>query len=564
MRILTTEEVRQAEHEAINRPQMSSLILRHRAGHAVNQFCVAHFNFRSVCVVCGKGNNGAVGLAAAENLRKIAAETYVIILAQEASELSADAAAMCSRLNLQPVWVADESDFDTEAVKEALGADLIVDAIIGKGLKPPLKGLAVKAVEAINDSFGTIVSVDVPTGVDADSKTPAHKSGDDVVFAHGIISFVAPKPAHVFGELTSGPIAVSEIGVPPVLVPHSTGLGVITGQEVGITFPLRLPEAHQSQFGDVLVIAGSLGQAGAAGLAGMAALRTGASSVTVACPKSIQAMVAGVAPELMTQGLKETEEGTIAMEASDQLGCLMAGKDAVVLGPGLSRNPETARLARELVARCRQPMVLDSDGLNAFEGHYLELKRQGDAAPFCVLTPDLEQAARLTGGSTSDIHANRREVARRISSETSSCVVLKGWRTVVAGLSGETWLNLTGNSSLAKASSPNVLSGMIGAALTRHAGSRLPAGGRSSFSKSNSQTKGAEEERLQGNPGKASAFIKDVNVAAAVYLYGLAADIVREVLHENTVLATDVLDNLSDAFRECDLQRDRGLFYLRK
>ena len=233
MRILTTEEVLQAEREAINRAEMSSLILTHRSGHAATQFCLAHFNFQSVCVVCGKGNNGEVGLVAADDLSKIAAHTSVIILAKETGELSADAAAMCSRLNLEPIWIADESDFDTEAVKVALGADLIIDAIVDRGFKPPLTGVAVKAVEAINDAFGTIVSVDVPSGVNADSMSPAHESGDDVVFAHGIITFIAPKPAHVFGELTSGPIAVSEIGVQPVLVPNSTGLGVITGQEIG-------------------------------------------------------------------------------------------------------------------------------------------------------------------------------------------------------------------------------------------------------------------------------------------------------------------------------------------
>jgi hydroxyethylthiazole kinase-like uncharacterized protein yjeF len=558
MRILTTEEVLQAEREAINRAGMSSLILTHRSGHAVTQFCLAHFNFQSVCVVCGKGSNGEVGLVAAENLSKIAAHTIVIILAKEVGELSADATAMCSRLNLQPIWIADESGFDTEAVKEAFGADLIIDAIADRVVKPPLTGVAAKAVEAINDAFGTIVSVDVPSGVDADSMSPAHESGDDVVFAHGIITFVAPKLAHVFGELTAGPIAVSELGVQPVLVPSSTGLGVITGQEVGITFPPRLPDAHKGQFGHVLVIAGSLGKAGAAGLAGMAALRTGAGLVTVACPKSIQGTVASFAPEMMTEGLKETEDGTIAMEASDQLESLMVGKDVIVLGPGLSCNPETTSLVRQLVARCRQPLVLDSDGLNAFEDHYNELKRHGDAAPFRVLTLDPEEATRLTGGSTSDILADRWELARRFSNETGSCVVLKGWRTVVAGVSGETWLNMTGNSALAKAGSGNVLSGMIGAALARN---QLPMAEKASASELDSIEKGVEE---QGNSGKASAFLNDIKVAAVVYLHGLTADIVRDTLHENTVLATDLLEGFAEAFRGVDLQMDRSLFYLQK
>lgn len=561
MRILTTEEVLQAEREAINRAEMSSLILTHRSGHAVTQFCLAHFNFQSVCVVCGKGSNGEVGLVAAENLSKIAAHTFVIILAKEAGELSADAAAMCSRLNLQAIWIADETDFDTEAVKVALGADLIVDAIVDRGFKPPLTGVAVKAVEAINDAFGTIVSVDVPSGVDADSMSPAHESGNDVVFAHGIITFIAPKPAHVFGELTAGPIAVSELGVQPVLVPNSTGLGVITGQEVGITFPPRLPDAHKGQFGHVLVIAGSLGKAGAAGLAGIAALRTGAGLVTVACPKSIQGTVASFAPELMTEGLNETVEGTIAMEASDQLEWLIAERDVIVLGPGLSCNSETTSLVRRIVERCRQPLVLDTDGLNAFEGHYDQLKRHGDAVPFRVLAPRPGQAARLTGGSASDIQTEGREIARRLSNETGSCVVLQGWRTVVAGVSGETWINMTGNSALAKVGSDNVLSGMIAAALARHAGSQLPMAERPSASELDSKEEDAEE---QGNSGIASAFLNDIKVAAAVYLHGLTADIVRDTLHENTVLATDLLEGLAEAFRGVDLQMDRGLFYLQK
>jgi len=190
--------------------------------------------------------------------------------------------------------------------------------------------------------------------------------------------------------------------------------------------------------------------------------------------------------------------------------------------------------------------VLDADGLNAFEGHYDELKRSGEGAPFRVLTPHSGEAARLLGVSTNDIQADRLEKARRISSETGSCVALKGWRTVVAGASGETWLNMTGNSALAKAGSGDVLSGMIAAALARH------------------RVNPAEDHHLPGNSGQASAFLNDINVAAAAYLHGLAADIVRDILHENTVLATDLLENLTEAFRDCDLQMDRSLFYLRK
>jgi ADP-dependent NAD(P)H-hydrate dehydratase / NAD(P)H-hydrate epimerase len=576
VRLLTSDEVRHAEREAIRRPGMSTLVLMQRAGTAVAQFCLAQFKFNSVCVICGKGNNGGDGMVAAEALRPVAGKVSVIILAQDANGLSADAAAMCARLNLQPIWIADPAAFDSDAVREALAADLIVDAVVGTGFKPPLHGLPKRAVDAMNDAFGAVVSVDLPSGVDADISRPAHESSADMVFAHGIITFIAPKPAHVFGELTAGPIAVSEIGVQPVLVPNQTGLSGITGQEVGIAFPPRPRDANKGLFGHVMVIAGSLGKAGAAGLAGIAALRTGAGLVTVACPKSIQATVASFAPELMTEGLPETDDGSIAMEAAGKVEQLLAGKNAVVLGPGLSRNSDTAEFVRRLVARCPLPLVLDADGLNAFDGHYSELKPLGEAPSFRVLTPHPGEAARLLGVSIKEIQADRLEMAKRLSRETGSCVVLKGSRTIVAGLSDETWINMTGNPALAKGGTGDVLSGMVGAALARRAtglktqtsaGTTAAEGSHAAMetgSQTRARIKEYQERRLKLNSAQTAAFLNDVRVAAAVHLHGLAADLARDRLHENTVLATDVPQQLSTALRECELEVDQGLFYLQK
>lgn len=560
MRILTRQEVVAAEGEATSRPEVSTLVLMRRAGYAAAQFCRANFKFRSVCVVCGRGNNGGDGLVAAEALAGTA-EVQVVILAGDAGQLSPDAAAMCSRLGFDPLWAPDEAALASDAVREALAADLIIDAIVGTGFKPPLKGLARKAVEAINDSFGTVVAMDLPSGVDADSTTPLHENNADVVFAHGIVTFIAPKPAHVFGELTSGPIAVSEIGVSPGVLENKTGLEVITGQEVGITFPPRRREAHKGEFGHVLVIAGSLGKAGAAGLAGMAALRTGAGLVTVACPRSIQATVAGFAPEVMTEGLPETDEGTIAISAGSKAQTLFHGKDAIVLGPGLSQNPQTAEFVRHLVASSPLPLVLDADGLNAFDGHYEQLKPRGHAAPFRVLTPHPGEAARLLGASIAQIQADRLATARRMARETGSCVVLKGSRTVVAGVSGETWINMSGNPALAKGGSGDVLSGIIGAALARQGSVPLRPPMQNNTA---SGARGNTNEHLTHKSAGASAFLDDVRVAAGVHLHGLAADLARDALHENTVLATDLFHAMHEAFHDFDLQAERGLFYLQK
>jgi NAD(P)H-hydrate epimerase len=346
-----------------------------------------------------------------------------------------------------------------------------------------------------------------------------------------VVTFIAPSPAHVFTELTTGPIAVTEVGVQPALTANKTEWSVSTGQEVCVAFPPRRDDSHKGDFGHVLVIGGSLGKAGAAALAGLAALRTGAGLVTVACPKSVQAMVGAFAPELMVEGLAETDEGTISTAADARVDALLAGKDLIVLGPGLSTNQNTAQFARDLVARCNLPLVLDADGLNAFSGHFAALASAGDR--FRVLTPHPAEAARLLQLSAADVQADRPAMARRIARETGACVVLKGWRTIIAGASGETWINMTGGPALAKGGSGDVLSGIIGAAVARHA-------------------------------GKSSALLNDVSVAAAVYLHGLAGDLARDLLHENTVLASDLLETLAEAFRDCDQQVDRGLFYLHK
>jgi NAD(P)H-hydrate epimerase len=525
MRILTTDEIKAAEREAIARPGGSTLVLMQAAGYAVAEFCLANFKFRSVCVVCGKGNNGGDGLVAAEALRSRGHDVAVIILAKDISELSPDAAAMCSRLNLEPIWIAEESSLDAEPAQKALRTDLVLDAIVGTGFKPPLRGLARKAVEAINSASGIVVAVDLPSGINADDTAPRHDEAE-AVCADGIVTFIAPKPAHVFGELTSGQIAVSEIGVSPAMTANKTNLQVITGQEVGLAFPPRANDAHKGEFGHMLVIAGSVGKAGAAALAGMAALHTGAGLVTVACPRSVQATVAGFAPELMTEALEETGDGTISLRAERRVDQLLTGKDTVVLGPGLSTNSETVEFVRRLVTRCPAPLVLDADGLNAFDGHYAELR--SSAAPFRVLTPHPGEAARLLGVSTKDIQGDRLEVAQRMARETGWCTVLKGARTVVAGAAGETWINMSGNPALAKGGSGDVLSGMIGAALAR---------------------------KLQQ---------KQASVAATVHLHGLAGDIARDALHENTVLARDVMKSLGQAFRECETQAEQGLFYLQK
>jgi ADP-dependent NAD(P)H-hydrate dehydratase / NAD(P)H-hydrate epimerase len=530
MRVLTCDESSRIEHDTASRADTPASLIIQRAGYTVAQFCLAHFKFRSVCVVCGAGGNGADGLMAAQVLSGIAEHVFTIVLAKDASDLSPEMAAICETLASEPTWISDETGFDDEPIQQALEADLIIDAVTGTGFKLPLEGISSKAVEAINRASGIVVSVGVPSGVDADSSVPVHEGSNEVVFAHGVIAFIAPNPAHVFGKLTAGPVAVSELGAQPGLVSHETGLSVVTAQEVRITFPPRPEEAHKGEFGHVLVIGGALDQAGGAGLAGIAALRTGAGLVTIACPRSSQPTIAGFAPELMTEGLAETETGMISHSARDQIIQLLAKADGVVLGPDSARDGEVAEFAWWLLRNCQSPLVLRAG--------VVDLLRDGadsKAAPsqLRVIILDLEEAAAFLDIRLDELQNNRLDAARRMARQTDSCIVLKGPSTIIAGRSGDTWISMTGNSALAKNGSDEALCGIIAAALARHFSDRSP-------------------------------LLRELDVASAVYLHGLAGDLARDLFHENTLLATDLLETLSDAFRDCELQSDRGLFYLRK
>jgi NAD(P)H-hydrate epimerase len=201
-----------------------------------------------------------------------------------------------------------------------------------------------------------------------------------------------------------------------------------------------------------------------------------------------------------------------------------------VLGPDTPGDGETAEFTQWLIANCAAPLALHGVGLHDMSANRAE---KSGAERLRVIVLDAEAAAAFLGVQVDGLQTDRVDAARRIASQTNSCVVLQGFRTIVAGSSGETWISMTGNSALAKNGFDDALCGIIAAALARHSSER-------------------------------SAFLRELDVASAVYLHGLAGDLARDLFHENTLLATDLLETLSDAFRDCELQSDRGLFYLRK
>jgi hydroxyethylthiazole kinase-like uncharacterized protein yjeF len=568
MKIVTAEEMRTIDRATTEKYGIPSLTLMENAGAAVADFALKHFDFESVCAICGKGNNGGDGFVAARKLHEAGKKVSVIILAANDEALRGDAAEMFKKLPVNPFWIAEETDFEKAEIKQSLGSELIVDAILGTGFKPPIEGLARKAVDVINTCRSAVLSVDIPSGAYSDSFLPGKAQGL-MAQSDGVITFTAPKPVHVFGQVTQGPIAVASIGSPRdlLLEAKQLNLEVTVVQYLNILFGRREPDVHKGDFGHVLIIGGSLGKAGAAAMAGMAALHSGAGLVTVACPTSIQPIVASFAPEIMTEAMAETEAGTVALLALDGIEKLVQKKDAVVLGPGLSRHEETDELIHQLLPKLAETrLVVDADGLNAFAECPDKLRSEG----LLILTPHPGEMARLTGEPIAEGHKARIELARKVAKQHQAIVVLKGHRTVTASPGGTVWINMSGNPGMAKGGSGDVLSGIIATSQTQ-----MQSGfGMRTSPEQAKRTQELMRRRDQGDTeaqreleemGRDSAFyMLTMFTASAVYLHGLAGDVARELFGETSMVATNIIECIGEALNIARKSLNDELLYLQR
>jgi ADP-dependent NAD(P)H-hydrate dehydratase / NAD(P)H-hydrate epimerase len=569
MKIVTAAEMREIDRLTTEQYGIPSLTLMENAGTAVAEFAQKHFDFQAVCVVCGKGNNGGDGFVAARKLHEAGKKVAVIVLAKSGDDLRFDAAAMFQKLPITPLWVSEEEQFMQAEVQEALKAELIVDAILGTGFKPPIQGIGRKAVEAINGCSGQVLAVDLPSGAYSDSFLKASDQGS-MARSDAIITFTAAKAVHAFGSTTDGPIAVSSIGSPDglILEAEALNLEVYSPAYLNVVFSPRPVEAHKGDFGHVLVVGGSIGKAGAAAMAGIAALRSGAGLVTVASPRSVQPTIASFAPELMTEPLPETAEGTLSGEALERIESLATKKDAVVLGPGLSRHEETDKLIRTLVAKLKETkLVIDADGLNAFAGHTNQLRSDS----LLILTPHPGELARLTGTAVDAIENDRLRIGRETARKLDAILVLKGHRTLTASPSGHLWVNVSGNPGMAKGGSGDVLSGIIAATLNQTQGgfwwrvSLKRAARMQELMRLREQGDAAASRDLEQINRYNTSDMFAFYVATGVCLHGIAGDIARDLYGEQSMLARDITDSIGEAIAAAkDLSRDDRFRYLQR
>jgi hydroxyethylthiazole kinase-like uncharacterized protein yjeF len=510
MKITTADEMREIDRITTQRFGVPSLTLMENAGSAVAQFVLVHYaSANRIVVVCGKGNNGGDGFVTARKLHR-AGRVVEVLLLGSILELRGDALAMFERLPVRPVVLQTAQELQAESARSLANCDLVVDAVLGTGFHPPVQGLYADAIAAMNHSGKRVVAVDIPSGADADSMSP--QSGDGIARADAIVTFTAPRPAHVFGELTRGSIIVAPIGSPPEAIVSKLGLEVTTARDFDALLAPRPVDSNKGMYGHVLVVGGSLGKSGAAAMAGMAALRAGAGLSTVATPERVLPNVADFAAELMTEPLPETKSGGIAKAAADtgRFEQLAKTMTVVAIGPGIGRDPETVQFVHAAVGQCKSPTVIDADGLNAFDG-YTELLDGKERQ--LVLTPHPGEMSRLVNLTVKQVQADRLGVARRFAQEHHLVLVLKGNRTIIALPDGTAWVNPTGNPGMATGGTGDILTGMTAGVIAQ-----MP---------------------------------KDVARAtvAAVYLHGLAGDVACEKMGEHSLVATDLLAGLPEAFR---------------
>ena len=509
MKVLTAAQMREVDRRTMEMG-IPGLVLMENAGSRVVEFLAETFGplgEHRIVILCGRGNNGGDGMVVARQLHtRVRPRALEVVLAGDPAELKGEAAENYRMLGVCgcPVQPA--------ITLEMRQATIVLDALLGTGLKGPATGRMLELIREINTGFpqAKVVAVDIPSGLDSD----APSSPGESVRADYTVTFTAPKVGQVLPPNCDrvGRLRVAPIGSPLELFEQDPEifLSLVEAKWFWELFAPRAPGKHKGDFGHVLVLAGSRGKTGAAAMTGLAALRSGAGLVTVASAESAIGVIASHGAELMTEPLPETEVGSISPRSFDpgRLASVMENKDVVALGPGLGTHPETVSFVRRVVEEARQPMVIDADGVNALAGW---------SKPFGpgprVLTPHPGEMARLTGKSTKQIQADRVGAARAFALERQDTLVLKGYRTLIAFADGAVWINPTGTPALATGGAGDILTGAIAGLLAQ-----FPA-----------------------QPSLA--------VAAAVYLHGLAGELGAAQFGEKALLATDLLRFFPEAMR---------------
>jgi ADP-dependent NAD(P)H-hydrate dehydratase / NAD(P)H-hydrate epimerase len=491
--LVTAAEMRALDRHTIETLGVPGALLMELAGAAVAREAGAlRAPGAAVWIYCGPGSNGGDGLVAARHLH-LRGVPVRVVAAGDPAAWRGDAADNARRLAALGVPVHRD-----DAAPPAGAA--VVDAVFGTGLARAVEGPPAAAIRRMRAARPAcrVLAVDLPSGLDADSGQPH----GDAVAADVTVTIGLPKLGLALepGRSLAGRVVVARVGIADASPEVAPAAELWMRAAAARRRPERPADGHKGRFGHVLVVAGSEGKTGAAALAGLGAARVGAGLVTLACPERTLPVLAARQSEWMTAPVPEAAGGCFGRQAEKPVLELAAARDVVALGPGVGRGDETRAFVRAVTRALACPLVLDADGLVAFEGAVAELRVR--TAP-TVLTPHPGEAALLLGATPAAVNADRPAAARRLAAETGALVVLKGAATVVAEPSGSLLVNPTGGPALASGGTGDVLTGVIAGFLAQGLAAR-DAAGLGAF------VHGAAADRLAERHGAAGVLASEV------------------------------------------------------
>jgi NAD(P)H-hydrate epimerase len=520
VKLVTSDEMRQIDKSTIEQYGVPSLILMERAGLSVAQKVRELYKTGKIIVLCGKGNNGGDGLVVARILQNWGYRVKAFLLGEKVS-LSPDCEVQYKIAKKFNVPIELKSAISSSALHGAI----IIDAIFGTGLNKPVGKNLVEIFNMANNSSSPVFSIDIASGISADTGEVLGAA----IKADYTITFGLPKLGHILypGADYSGKLFVEDIGFPPQLLNSETlKVELIQKDSVSSFIKPRERYSHKGDYGHVLIIAGSKGKTGAALMCAKACLRSGAGLVTIGVPESLIGVMQGRITEEMTLPLADDGKGMFSINAIDKILSFISSKiQAVAIGPGIGISPDTEMLVAEIIKTSPVALIIDADGINSLSANPDTLKQ---AKSSVVLTPHPGEMARLCSRAlnstykTFDIEKDRLGITSRLSCEYGVNVVLKGVPSVIASPDGRVFVNISGNPGMATGGSGDVLTGIIASFV----GQGL-------------------------NPLNASI--------SGVYIHGLAGDLASEKKGEYSMIASDLIESMPDAFRYLSTSKDRRL-----
>lgn len=466
---------------------------------------------KKVLILAGKGNNGGDALAAARHLYNRGADVRIYLVAEK-DALKGDAAAnlkILERIGLCVIELINEGQYP-EFENALQRAELVIDGLLGTGLKGEVRGIPAHLIELINNSSKAVISIDIPSGVNGENG----KVMGCCIRATKTVTFALPKIGLVVhpGCEYTGDLVVADIGIPNLAIEHfEINTHILNKHCISALIPIRSRDTNKGGYGRVLIISGSTGMTGAGCLTAKAALRSGAGLVYLGVPSGLSHIFAASVTEAITVPFDDDGSGRLSRNLIDKLDTVIKRKDVIAVGPGLSVNDDITDIVSSIIEKAEAPLVIDADALNAVSADIGVLKRLKGPA---VMTPHPGEMSRLMGISIEDIQSNRMEVAREFAIRWKVITVLKGSKTVVAMPDGALYLNPTGNPGMATAGSGDVLTGIIAALIG------------------------------QGLKPQDAAI-------AGVYLHGLAGDMACVKKGEYGMIAGDIIEELPHAITSC-------------